>query len=94
MRLDLFFKFCTVRGKKMNEQKKEKDITVLLKLFFFFYRIIIIVIVFFVGTKLPPPHVFVVRETSNTSEMSGRKRGGGWRCFHALLISRGGLALY
>lgn len=79
----------------MNEQKKEKDITVLLKLFFFFLPYYYYCYCFLCRYKTtPPPHVFVVRETSNTSEMSGRKRGGGWRCFHALLISRGGLALY
>lgn len=76
----------------MNEQKKEKDITVLLKLFFLSYYYYCYC--FLCRYKTTPPHVFVVRETSNTSEMSGRKRGGGWRCFHALLISRGGLALY
>lgn len=61
----------------MNEQKKEKDITVLLKLFFFFYRIIIIVIVFFVGTKLPPPPCFCckrnVKHLRNVRKKEGRR---------------------
>lgn len=60
----------------MNEQKKEKDITVLLKLFFFFYRIIIIVIVFFVGTKLPPPCFCCkrnVKHLRNVRKKEGRR---------------------
>lgn len=73
---DLFFKFCTDREK--NEQAEKKTVMmVLLKLLFFTGFLLLLLFLCRYRTFFFP-HVFVLRETSNTSEKHKcqEERGG------------------